>query len=100
MKLSPTQLHVIRALAQGCALRSHRFLDGEKVFKLYLPGERVETVRSSTVAVLERERLIYSNHKFPAAAYTLTDKGKEFAAASGLTIHGLSNIVHFDTRYD
>ena len=52
------------------------------------------------MAVLERERLIYSNHKFPAAAYTLTDRGKEFAAASGFTIHGLSNIVHFDTRYD
>ncbi len=100
MKLSPTQLHVIRALAQGCALRSHRYLNGVKVFKLYLPDEKVETVRSSTMDVLERERLIYSNHKFPAAAYTLTVRGKEFAAAAGLTIHGLSNIVHFDTRYD
>lgn len=50
--------------------------------------------------VLERERLIYSNHKFPAAAYTLTDRGKEFAAAAGFTIHGLSNIVQFDTRHD
>jgi len=99
MKLSATQIKVIGALAQGCALRAHRYLDGVKLFKLYLPGDKVETVRSSTMAVLEREWLIYSNHKFPVASYTLTDRGKEFAAASGLTIHGLSNIVQFNTRY-
>jgi hypothetical protein len=52
------------------------------------------------MAVLEREWLIYSNHKFPTASYTLTDRGKEAAAALGSSIHGLSNIVHFDTRYD
>ncbi len=100
VKLTPTQLHVIRALAQGCALRSHRYLNGVKQFRLYEPGEKVTTVRSNTMAALERERLIYSNHKFPAASYTLTDRGKEAAAALGSSIHGLSNIVHFDTRYD
>lgn len=99
-KLSATQIKVIQALAQGCALRSHRYLDGVKVFRLYLPDEKTETVRSSTMEVLERGRFIYSNHKFPAASYTLTDRGKEVAAALGLSIHGLSNIVHFDTRYD
>ena len=99
MKLSTTQIEVIQALAQGRALRSHRYLDGVKQFKLYGPGEKVVTLRSTTMAVLERERLIYSNHKFPAASYTLTDRGKEFAAAFGLAIHGLSGIVQFDTRY-
>lgn len=98
MKLSATQIKVIQALAQGCALRSHRYLDGVKQFRLYESGEKVTTVRSNTMAVLERERLIYSNHKFPAASYTLTDRGKGVAAALGSSIHGLSNIVHFDTH--
>ncbi len=87
-------------MAQGCALRSQRQIDGVKRFKLYLPDGSTLTIRFTTIGVLERERLIYSNHKFPAAAYTLTDRGKEVAAALGETIHGLSNIVQFDTRYN
>ncbi|MBP7998600.1 MAG: hypothetical protein KA314_07105 [Chloroflexi bacterium] len=98
--LTLTQARIIRGLAQGWPLKSHRYLNGVKVFKLYHPDGTKETVRRTTMAVLTRDWLIYSNHKFPAAAYTLTDKGKEVAAALGEPVQGLSNIVHFDTRWE
>ena len=94
-KLSPTQVTVIKKLARGWTLKSHRFLDGRKLYKLYSLDGSAETIRSSTVAVLKRKGLIYSNHKFPAAAYTLTNEGKTLAAAWGESVVGLSTIVQF-----
>ena len=96
VKLSPIQETVIKKLARGWTLKSHRFLDGRKLYKLYPLVGPAETVRSSTVAVLKRKGLIYSNHKFPAAAYTLTNEGKTLAAAWGETVVGLSTIVQFE----
>ena len=84
MRLSPTQQALLRALIQGATLKSHRYLDGRKVYKLHpLVDEAPQTIRRTTVDCLRRHGLIDSNKKFPAATYLLTEKGK--AVALGLT---------------
>lgn len=79
MKLSPTQQNVLRAMVEGSTLKSHRYLSGEKVYKLHALDGATQTVRRPTVEVLRRYDLIDSNQKFPAATYLLTQKGKGIA---------------------
>ncbi len=86
MKLSKIQARVLLALADGCALKSHRYLDGRKVYQLHPLDRPGETVRQATVACLVRHRLIDSNKKFPAATYWLTAQGRELAT----TLHSAS----------
>ena len=81
MKLSKTHKRVLLALAQGCSLKSHRYLDGSKVYQLHPVDRPVQTVRRTTVDALLEHRLIDSNKKFPAATCWLTEKGKALAAA-------------------
>ena len=80
MKLSKTQKRVLLALAYGCSLKSHRYLDGSKVYQLHPLDRPAETIRRTTVDYLFEHRLIDSNKKFPAATYWLTEKGKTLAA--------------------
>jgi hypothetical protein len=79
MSLSPTQQKVLRAIISGSTLKSHRYLNGVKVYKLHALDGSIETVRRPTVDCLRREGLIDSNKKFPAATYLLTEKGKQSA---------------------
>ena len=80
MKLSTAQSRVLLALAKGCSLKAHRYVDGVKIYQLHPLDSQVETLRRATVESLYNRRLIDSNKKFPAATYWLTEKGKELAA--------------------
>jgi uncharacterized protein YjhX (UPF0386 family) len=80
MKLAKVQQKVLRALMQGSTLKSHRYLDGTKVYKLHALDGSTEIVEKATVDSLKEKGLIDSNKKFPAATYLLTDKGTKLAA--------------------
>jgi hypothetical protein len=77
MRLSATHKHILQAMAGDYLLKSHRYLDGRKLFQLHpLEGEP-EDVPAAIVHYLEQHGLIDSNKKFPAATYWLTEKGKQ-----------------------
>jgi hypothetical protein len=79
VKLSKTQMNILRALVNGATLKSHRYLDGRKVYQLHPLNGPGETVRRPTVDALRDRGLIHSNQKFPAATYLLTDQGQAVA---------------------
>lgn len=84
MDLTQVEKRVLLAIAQGWTLKSHRFLDGRKVYRLHpLDEGDEESVAWETVDALRDKELIDSNKKFPAATYLLTDKGKEVVEGSG-----------------
>ena len=58
MKLSKTQQRVILAISQGYTLKSHRYLDGAKLYKLHALTGAAETIRWTTVEALKERRLI------------------------------------------
>ncbi len=80
LRLGSEQKRILCALGQGWALKSHRYLDGTKVYRLHAPTGVWETVAASTVARLQQRRLLQANHKFPAGTFLLTDKGRALAA--------------------
>ena len=82
MKLSPAEEAVLRAVAQGGTLKTHRSMDGEKLSKLHPLAAPAYDVAPAVVDSLKRRKLIRSNMKFPAATYLLTDRGR--AVVSGL----------------
>jgi hypothetical protein len=76
---SKAQAQLLLALLTGSTLKSHRYLDGVKVFQLHsLEGEAV-LVQKQVVDTLQAQGLISSNQKFPAATYSLTEQGRELA---------------------
>lgn len=75
-KLSADAEAVLRALITGSSLKSHRDLDGRKVYRLHALDGGQEVLRKAVVDGLRRRGLIVSNQKFPAATYVLTEKGK------------------------
>jgi hypothetical protein len=86
MKLSAEAENVVARLAAGWALKSHRYLDGRKEYRLHpLDDGAPQGVALQTVRQLQRRRLIHSNMKFPAASYLLTERGQAVAAQLGAT---------------
>ncbi len=81
MRPSVVQQKILLAMANGDVLKSHRYLDGTKVFQLHRLDGRVETVHRSTIEALQDRRLIDSNKKFPVATYWLTDRGQRLSAS-------------------
>ena len=82
MKLTAEQNGILRALAAGDQLKSHRFLDGTKTCCLHgADGAVLRSVSSKDVKRLEKRALIAGNMKFPAAAYLLTAHGAALAAS-------------------
>ena len=79
MKLSKMQANALQALISGATLKSHRYLDGTKLYKLRALDGLETTVRWATVQALKERGLIDSNKKFPAATYLLTEKGRQVA---------------------
>jgi hypothetical protein len=77
MKLSRVQEKILKALIKGATLKSHRHLDGTKVYKLHPLEGPAEPVSRKTIGALRTRKLIHSNQKFPAATYLLTEKGKD-----------------------
>jgi hypothetical protein len=80
MRLTAEQKNVLRALAEDSFLKSHRYLDGTKVYRLHPLNGPVEDVQRATVDRLVKRKLVTSNQKFPAATYTITEKGRALAA--------------------
>lgn len=72
-----TERALLRALAQGYTLKSHRDLEGHKAYRLYAPdGTPPVTLAWELVAGLQDKGWIDSNKKFPAATYWLTERGQ------------------------
>ncbi len=81
-RLSPTQKQILQALLAGATLKSHRYLDGGKEYRLHpLSGEAVP-VPAQDVRRLEDKRLLLSNHKFPATTLFLSQRGRRAAMAA------------------
>ena len=81
MKLPAAQQQLLRAMANGAALKAHRYLDGRKEYRLHALDGPPRAVRPETVAALAERGLIDSNKKFPAATFWLTPKGRVAAEA-------------------
>ena len=73
------QISVLVALLDGCSLRSHRDLEGNKHYELHaLSGEK-RRIELDVVNSMRNKRLIETNHKFPSATYLLTGHGERVA---------------------
>jgi aryl-alcohol dehydrogenase-like predicted oxidoreductase len=82
------QLKVLLALLNGASLKSHRYLDGTKIYQLHWPDGTAEPIPQRVVEALVKQGLIYSNQKFPAATYLLTEAGR---AAAQLVVQQQEN---------
>ncbi len=78
-RLTDPQKRVLSALLEGWTLKSHRTLNGQKVYRLHALSEEVIEVADTAVDGLAAAKLIQSNQKFPAATYLLTDEGNRLA---------------------
>jgi hypothetical protein len=76
MRLSKSHRRVLQAMAGQHLLKSHRDIEGSKVYKLHALDGTDEVVSPTVVAFLTNHGLIDSNKKFPAATYWLTEQGK------------------------
>jgi hypothetical protein len=75
--LTKEERQILQFMQMGWTLKSHRYLNGSKVYRLHsLGGEAVE-VRNGVVAGLLRRGLLHSNQKFPAATFLLSDRGEQ-----------------------
>ena len=78
--LSPSQTRILDALLHGATLKSHRYLDGNKDYRLHpLEGDAI-LVPWQDVRQLEEKGLLLSNQKFPAATLILSKQGRRMAA--------------------
>lgn len=76
MRLSGAHKRVLFAMANQWTLKSHRDIEGGKVYKLHGLDGAEEVVPAAIVEALTGAGLIDSNKKFPAATYWLTGTGK------------------------
>jgi hypothetical protein len=78
-RLTPAHKQILQALGEGWVLKAHRDVEGVKWYRLYgLAGEELG-IDAGDVGWLFRQKLIFTNHKFPANSYFLTDKGRQIA---------------------
>lgn len=92
MKLRPAEHQLLERMVKGATLKSHRDLDGRKIYLLHHLEECPPiTISPTLIETLYQQGLIESNQKFPAATYLLTDKGRKKVTAvvmSPLTTEG------------
>jgi hypothetical protein len=82
MRLGSEEKEVLRALVSGYQLKSHRYLDGRKVYILHdTSSDTTQSIRPATVERLRDLGLIAGNMKFPAATYILTTEGERVATS-------------------
>lgn len=90
--LTEAEAAVLLAIGRGQTLKSHRDIDGHKVYRLHpLVGEAAELPYAVVQSLLHHNYLT-TNQKFPAATFLLTSKSKAWLAEQGHTLHGLSDI--------
>lgn len=73
---------LLLAIAQGHFLKSHRDVDGHKVYQLHALDGSLATVVWEVVETLQAQGLIASNQKFPVATFWLTEAGKQWVETS------------------
>lgn len=79
VKLTATETTILQRLWRGDTLKSHRDVDGVKRYQLHpLEGPGTD-VPGAAVLALRRKRLLETNHKFPAATFLLTERGRAIA---------------------
>src|SRR3954469_12024617 len=82
MRLGSEEKEVLRALVSGYQLKSHRYLDGQKVYTLHdTSSDATKPIHPATVDRLRDLGLIAGNMKFPAATYILTTEGERLASS-------------------
>ncbi|MDE0198539.1 MAG: hypothetical protein OXK78_10110 [Caldilineaceae bacterium] len=75
--LTTAQKQILRSLLDGATLKSHRYLDGAKEYRLHpLCGDATQ-VPVPEVQGLEERGLLLSNHKFPTATLYLSKHGRQ-----------------------
>ncbi len=100
LKLNDAHWRVLQAMAQGHLLKSHRDLEGHKVYQLHPLDGPPAPVDPDIVAYLAEHGLIDSNKKFPAATYWLTARAREMLAVEPLGVHSVNapSHAHADER--
>jgi hypothetical protein len=76
VRLSRSEQAIILAISQGALLKSHREVDGRKMFRLHEPSGNWQPVSSRDVRRLRAAGLLDSNKKFPVATFWLTNEGR------------------------
>lgn len=77
-RLSSHQTALLAAVAAGDVLKVHRTVDGAKTYRLHpLDNKPARDLAAADVVTLERNGLIASNMKFPAATFLLTERGAQ-----------------------
>ena len=74
--LGSAESSTLVAMAEGWSLRSHRNIEGEKVYKLHSLNDEQVIVQPKSVQLLRTKGLIETNQKFPTATYLLTGVGQ------------------------
>ncbi|MBI1882323.1 MAG: hypothetical protein HYR94_29475 [Chloroflexi bacterium] len=87
VKLSKAEVKILHALLNGHTLKSHRYLDGTKIYQLHSLEGQAEPVRKQIVDALQKHGFITSNQKFPAATYSLTEQGRAVVVCLEKTPH-------------
>lgn len=90
-RLDESHRQVLKAMAQGHLLRSHRDLEGRKAYLLHpLEGPPVPIAPALVERLCELE-LIDSNKKFPVATYWLTAKARQWLTVEPAGVHSVSD---------
>ena len=76
--LTDAERNLLQAIASGRTLKSHRYVDGTKVYQLHSLDGSIEEIASEIVQSLNNRHLIDDNKKFPAATYWLTEDGQRW----------------------
>jgi hypothetical protein len=91
MKLTKVHLQVLRAMAEGHLLKSHRDLEGHKTYQLHPLDGAPSPVDPTVIERLSERGLIDSNKKFPAAIYWLTPEGRRLLRMKPVGIHSVNS---------
>ncbi|MCA9980100.1 MAG: hypothetical protein KDD89_04690 [Anaerolineales bacterium] len=99
--LTKAEKKLLTAVANGQTLKSHRYLDGTKQYKLWPPPNESdaatpETIPYEMVQSLLEKKLLTTNQKFPAATFLLTNAGKRRVAQWDESVRGVADVVNFD----
>jgi len=76
VRLTRSEQAIVLAISRGDLLKSHREVDGNKMFRLHQANGNWQPVSSDDVLHLRAAGFIDSNKKFPVATFWLTDKGR------------------------
>ena len=93
--LSAPQTNLLLALLSGDTLKSHRYLDGGKEYRLHPLNGEATPVEPQVVRSLEDNGCLLSNQKFPAATLILSDRGRRAAqtAQDAAESHSKSKVL-------